>query len=191
MHECSLASYRFAKLAVLSCVCRHGCQRAWGTMVLPTCWTAFGFRPVHAWLVGCWPAYVWSVYGRVIVSAAVLLVCGCVSHVMVDVFAVRTFVLQTAIVQSRFVSVVVVQTDCLGVGSLCLGVPWGRVACCGQLPCAQRVVSWVHSTEAPLCAADGVDLWLFRSFCGRPVGHRVPCVATGMCRKRHTGWLLS
>ena len=28
----------------------------------PTHWTPFLFRPVHAWLVLCWPACVWSVY---------------------------------------------------------------------------------------------------------------------------------
>ena len=38
----------------------------------PTRWTPFPFRPVHAWLVWCWPACVWSVFGQV----ALQLQCG-------------------------------------------------------------------------------------------------------------------
>ena len=43
----------------------------------------FPFRPVHAWLVWCWPACVWSVYGHVAAAAAVWLVRGCRGRLMV------------------------------------------------------------------------------------------------------------
>ena len=47
----------------------HGRRRARRTTVSPTLWTPFPFRPVHAWLVCCWPACVWSVYGQVAAAA--------------------------------------------------------------------------------------------------------------------------
>ena len=49
----------------------------------PSRWTPFPFRPVHAWLVWCWPACVWSVYGHVAAAAAVWLVRGCRGCLMV------------------------------------------------------------------------------------------------------------
>ena len=61
----------------------HGRRRARRTTVSPTLWTMFPFRPVHAWLVWCWPACVWSVYGQVAAAAAVLLVRGRLGHLMV------------------------------------------------------------------------------------------------------------
>ena len=66
-------------------------------MVLPTHGTPFPFRPLHARLVRCWPACVWSVYGCVVVSAAVWLVHGGVSRLMVGLFVVGSFLLLPAL----------------------------------------------------------------------------------------------
>ena len=49
----------------------------------PSRWRPFPFRPVHAWLVWCPPACVWSVYGHVAAAAAVWLVRGCRGRLMV------------------------------------------------------------------------------------------------------------
>ena len=65
------------------------------------CWpphgTPFLFRTLHAWPVGCWPACVWSVYCRVLAAAAVWLVHGCVSRLMVGLFVVGSFLLLPAL----------------------------------------------------------------------------------------------
>ena len=49
----------------------------------PTRGTPFPFRPVHAWLVWCCPACVWSVYGQVAAAAAVWSVRSCLGRLMV------------------------------------------------------------------------------------------------------------
>ena len=61
----------------------HGRRRARRPTVSPTLWTPFPSRPVPAWLVWCWPACVWSVYGQVAAAAAVLLVRGHLGRLMV------------------------------------------------------------------------------------------------------------
>ena len=66
----------------------HGRRRARRTTVSPTLWTPFPFRRVHAWLVWCWPACVWSVYGQVAAAAAVLLVRGRLGRLMVGLVCV-------------------------------------------------------------------------------------------------------
>ena len=71
------------RVAVFCCVRGHGRQRAWRTTVPPSRWTPFPFQPVHAWLVWCWPACVWSVYGHVAAAAVVWLVRGCRGRLMV------------------------------------------------------------------------------------------------------------
>ena len=63
-------------------LCGYGRRWAWRIMVWPTCWTLFPFRPVHAWLIGCWPACVWSVYDQVAAAAAVWFVHGCLGRLM-------------------------------------------------------------------------------------------------------------
>ena len=78
----------------------YGRRRAWRTMVSPTRGTPLPFVPLHAWRVRCWPACVWSVYGRVVAAAAVWLVHGCVSSIMVGLFVVWSFLLLRAL--SRF-----------------------------------------------------------------------------------------
>ena len=70
---------------VVAVCCVRGCgrRRAWRTMVSPNPRTPFSFEPLHAWLVWCLPACVWSVYGRIAVSVVVWLVFGGVSRRMV------------------------------------------------------------------------------------------------------------
>ena len=83
--------------AVFCFACGYGRRRASRTMVLPTRWMPFRFLPLHAWLVWCWPACLWSVDGRVVVSAAASLVRASVSRLMVGWFAVGSFGLQPAL----------------------------------------------------------------------------------------------
>ena len=71
----------------------YGRRRAWRTMMSPTRAAQFPFRPLHARLARCWPACVWSVYGPVVISAAVWLVHGSVSRLMVGLFVVWSFLL--------------------------------------------------------------------------------------------------
>ena len=80
-------------VVVFCCVRGHGRRRARRTTVSPTLWTPFPFRPVHAWLVGCWPACVWSVYGQVAAAAAVLLVPGRLGCLMVNLVCVGSIAL--------------------------------------------------------------------------------------------------
>ena len=75
----------------------YGRQRALRTMVSPTRGTPFPFRTLHAWRVRCWPACVWSVSGRVVAAAAVWLVDGCVSRLMVGLFVAGSFLLLQAL----------------------------------------------------------------------------------------------
>ena len=85
--QCGLSTLvgrvRNGRVAVFCCVPGHRRQRAWCTTVLPSRRTPFPFRPVHAWLVWCWPACVWSVYGHVAAAAAMWLVPGCRGRLMV------------------------------------------------------------------------------------------------------------
>ena len=71
----------------------YGCRQAWRTTVSPIRWTPFPLRPVHAWLVRCWPACVWSVYGQVAAAAAVWLVRGCLGRLMVGLVCVGSVAL--------------------------------------------------------------------------------------------------
>ena len=84
--QCGLSTLvgrvRNDRVVVFCCVLGHGCQWAWRTTVPPSRWTPFPFRPVHAWLVWCWPACVWSVYGHVAAAAAVWSVRGCRGRLM-------------------------------------------------------------------------------------------------------------
>ena len=93
----------------------------------PTRWTPFPFRPLHAWLVWCWPACVWSVYGRVVAAAVILLVQGCVSRLMVGLFGVGSLALLRALARSDVVCVVVLLILAL-VGRARVGLPLGL--CC-------------------------------------------------------------
>ena len=101
------------RVAVARRVPWHGCRRPWCTMVPPTRGTPVPFRPLHARPVWRWPACLWSVSGQVVVSAAVWLVLGCVSRLIVGLFAVGSFSLQLVLAHLVVVHVVVsVGTRC-------------------------------------------------------------------------------
>ena len=95
------------------CVRGYGGRRAWRTTVSPTSWTPFLFRPLHAWLVWCWPACVWCVYGRVVAAAVVFLVHSCVGRLMVGLFGVGSLALLQALARSDVVRVVVLPVSVL------------------------------------------------------------------------------
>ena len=76
---------------------------AWRTTVLPTRCAPFPFRPVHAWLVWCWPAFVWSVYGPMAAAAAVLLVRGRLGRLMVSLVCVGSIALLPVVVPPHVV----------------------------------------------------------------------------------------
>ena len=109
------------------CVRGYGGRRAWRTTVSPTRWMPFPFRPLHAWLVWCWPARVWSVYRHVVAAAVVLLVHGCVSRLMVGLFGVGSLALLRALARSDVVRVVVLLVSVL-VGRVRVGLRLGL--CC-------------------------------------------------------------
>ena len=116
------------------CVRGYGGRRAWLTTVSPTLWTPFPFRPMHAWLVWCWPACVWSVYGHVVAAAAVLLVHGCLSHLMVGLFGVGSLALQQSPAQLDVVRVVVMPVSVM--------VGCARVGLCTTRRVTLLVVVW-------------------------------------------------
>ena len=96
---------RNGRVAVFCCVRGYGRRRAWRTTVSPTRWTPFPFRPVHTWLVWCWPACVWSVYGQVAAAAAVWLVRGCFGRLMVGLVCVGSVALLPVVVSPNVVCV--------------------------------------------------------------------------------------
>ena len=75
----------------------------------------FPFGPMHAWLVWCWPACVWSVYGHVVAAAVVSLVHGCLTRLMVGLFGVGLLPLPRALALS---DVVVVMPLSVSVGNV-------------------------------------------------------------------------
>ena len=81
----------------------HGRRRARRTTVSPTLWPPFPFRPVHAWLVWCRPACVWSVYGQVAAAAAMLLVRGRLICLMVSLVCVGCIALLPMVVPPNVV----------------------------------------------------------------------------------------
>ena len=82
------------------CDCGYGGRWAWCTTVSPTRWVPFPFAPMPALLVWCSPACAWSVNGHVVAAAAVLLVNGCLSRLMVGLFGVGSLALQQALARS-------------------------------------------------------------------------------------------
>ena len=86
-----------------SFVRRHGRGRARRTTVSPTLWLPFPFRLMHAWVVWCWPACVWSVYGQVAAAAAVLLVRGRLGRVMAGLVCVGSISLLPVVVPPNVV----------------------------------------------------------------------------------------
>ena len=125
-------------VVVFCCVRGYDRRWAWRTTVLQTRWAPFLFRPVHAWLVWCWPACVWSVYGQVAAAAAVLLVRGRLGRLMVGLvcsgsIAVLPVVVPPHVVYAAGMSVsvlvsgvvvcpsVVLRSLLLLVGRVCIG----------------------------------------------------------------------
>ena len=82
------------RISALWCVRSYGRRRAWRIILSPTHGTTLPFRPLHAWLVWCWPACVRSVHCRVVLAAAVRLVPGCVSRLMVGLCAAASSAVQ-------------------------------------------------------------------------------------------------
>ena len=87
------------RVVALCCVRGYGRPREWRIMTSPTHGTPLPSRPLHAWLVWCWPACVRSVYCRVAFPAAVWLIHGCVIRLMVRLCAVWSIALQPALAQ--------------------------------------------------------------------------------------------
>ena len=113
----------------------HGRRRARRTTVSPTLWTSFPFRPVHAWLVWCWPACVWSVYGQVAAAAAVFLVRGRLGRLMVGLVCVGSIALLPVVVLPH-----VVYAAGMSVSVLVSGVVvCPSVVLCSLLPLVGRV----------------------------------------------------
>ena len=118
-----------------SFVLGHGRRRARRTTVSPTLRTPFPFRPVHAWLVWCWPACVWSVYGKVVAAAAVLLVCSRLGRTMAGLVCVGFIALLPVVVSPN-----VVYAACMSVSVLVSGVVVRpSVVLCSLLPLVGRV----------------------------------------------------
>ena len=122
----------------------YGRRQTWLIMVWPTRWTPFPFRRVHAWLVQCWPACVWSVDGHVAAAAAVCLVRGCLGCLMVGLFAVGSLALQRALVRSDVVVVMPVSV-LVGNASVALG-RHGTFRLCAASPSWGRNVATVGMT---------------------------------------------
>ena len=130
----------------------HGRRRARRTTVSPTLWRRFPFRPVHAWLVWCWPACVWSVYGQVAAAAAVLLVCGRLGRLMVGLVCVGSISLLPVVVLPHVVyaagmsvSVLVSGVVVCPSGVLCSLLPLVGRVCIGSVAvfcCVRRYGRW-------------------------------------------------
>ena len=127
----------------------------------------------------------WSVHGRVVRSAALVVVHGCVSRLLGGLFAVGTFVPQPAPGQPGVVRVRVSQMYCLGFGWLCRGQPMFDpsrcVVSCGGWPSRQPVVSWLYITKGRVRAAGCVELSRSRLSCGRSAGQGVRWAAKVVC----------
>ena len=81
---------------------------------------------MHVRPVWYWPACVWSVYGRVVAAAVVLLVRGRVSRLSVGLLGVGSLVLQQALAQSDLVRVGALLVSVV-VGGSCVGPAWYAV----------------------------------------------------------------
>ena len=140
-----------------SFVLGHGRRRAPRTTVSPTLWTPFPFRPVHAWLVWCWPACVWSVYGQVAAAAAVLLVCGRIGRLMVGLVCVGSIALLPVVLPPH-----VVYAAGMSVSVLVSGVVvCPTVVLCSLLPLVGRVCI---GSAVVFCCVRGYDRrWAWRT----------------------------
>ena len=135
----------------------HGRRWARRTTVSPTLWTPFPFRPVHAWLVWCWPACVWSVHGQVAAAAAVLLVRGRLGRLMVGLVCVGSIALLPVVVPPH-----VVYAAGMSVWVLVSGVVvCPSVVSCSLLPLVGRVCI---GSVVVFCCVRGYDRrWAWRT----------------------------
>ena len=141
----------------LSFVCGHGRRRARRTTVSPTLWTPFPFRPVHAWLVWCWPACVCSVHGQVAAAAAVLLVRGRLGRLMVGLVCVGSIALLPVVVPPHGVYVAGMSVSVLVSGV----VVCSSVVLCSLLPLVGRVCI---GSVVVFCCVRGYDCrWAWRT----------------------------
>ena len=158
---CSLlplvGSVCMGSVAVFCCVPAYGRRWAWRTTVLPTLWTPLPFRPVHAWLVWCWPACVWSVYGQVAAAAAVLLVRGRLGRLMVGLVCVCSIALLPVVVPPHVVYAAGMSVSVLVSGVVvCPSVVW-----CSLLP---LVGSVCMGSVAVFCCVPGYGRrWAWRT----------------------------
>ena len=126
----------------------HGRRRARRTTVSPPLLTPFPFRPVHAWLVWCWPACVWSVYGQLAAAAAVLLVRGRPGRLMVGLVCVGSIAVLPVVVPPNVVYAAGMSVSVLVSGA----VVCPSVALCSLLPFGGRVCI---GSVAVLCCVRG------------------------------------
>ena len=112
---------------------------------------------MHAWLVWCWPACVWSVYGQVAAAAAVLLVCGRLGRLMVGLVCVGFIALLPVVVPPH-----VVYAAGMSVLVLVSGVVvCPRVVLCSLLPVVGRVCI---GSVVVFCCVRGYDRrWAWRT----------------------------
>ena len=135
----------------------YGRRRARRTTVSPTLGTPFPFRPVHAWLVWCWPACVWSVYGQVAAAAAVLLVRGRLGRLMVGLVCVSSIALRPVVVQPNVVYAAGMSVSVLVSG----GVVCPSVVLCTLLPLVGRVC--IGSVALFCCVRGYGRRWAWRT----------------------------
>ena len=151
-------------ISALWCVPGYGRRRAWSIMVLPTHGTPFPFGPLHVRLVWCWPACVRSVQCRVVFSAAVWLVPGCVSRLMVGLCVVGSIALQRAPVERDVVLVVFPVSS-----AVCCGRPARCGGCGASRACPARCVGSPSSWPPVVGSSRGVrwPVWAWLAAFGR------------------------
>ena len=135
----------------------HGPRRARRTTVSPTLWTPFPFRPVHAWLVSCWPACVWSVYGQVAAAPAVLLVRSRLGSLMVGSVRVGSIALLPVVVPPNVVYAAGMSVSVLVSGVLVCP----SVVLCSLLPLVGRVC--IGSVVVFCCVRGYGHRWAWRT----------------------------
>ena len=163
-------------VALFCCFREYGCWRAWRTMVLSVRWKPLPFSAVHAWLVWCWLACVWSVYGRAVGSPALLSVHGCVNLLTGGLFVVASFALKLALAEPDLVRVVVMSVSLL--------------VCCASVDLRST-----RPVGAPVVQGRTVDdlFWVGflvqRPACAQPLGLSSRCLRLVVANLLGVGWL--
>ena len=175
------------RVVVFCCVRWYGGRQVWRIMLSPANGTPFPFRPLHAWPAGCWPACVWSVYECFVAAAAVWLVHGCVSRLMVGLFVVESFLLLPALSRPGLNSVLRVKAraSCCGLGLVVAGMLDAGFLVL-RPGCSRRVVFVRHRRSRTRAACWGLRCcphW-FGRLCVGPVWVCGSCVVTSITRGR-------